>query len=531
MASEEQKESDVDVTLAKLEKIKDKGNDYFKRKEYHDAITRYDIAIEEYKSFISSDYDKSNTESVKKMKTLLGSIYNNRAFAYFRLEMFGQTVLDTTQSIKLGFWKAYYRRGCANMALARLSKAKKDFEKALEKFPKNKDIKTKLKFATKAWQQEKFFQAIATEVGKPVSETIKLDDFADPSKDESYDGPKLIADDISSINDRWIQQLHEYQRNGKTLHIRYVVIIMLEALKILKSYKNVEFFDLDEEAASDCKDENDKNDENAERKNTVTICGDVHGQYYDYLHIYKLNGLPSKSNAYLFNGDFVDRGSWSCEVILSMLALKVLYPSHFMMTRGNHETINMNNMYGFKGEVEHKYSSKVFDLFTEIFNALPLAYVLGHKIFVCHGGLMKKEGVTIDEIQKINRFQQPEEGVMTDILWSDPQEMKGLAPSKRGGGTMFGPDVTQKFLSLNNLELIVRSHEVQEEGYKVLHDGKLITIFSAPNYVDQMGNKAAFITLDKEWTPKFTQFEAQKHPDLKPMAYGAGAMNMSNFFM
>lgn len=413
------------------------------------------------------------------------------------------------------------------MALGRLSKAKKDFEKAKEKFPKNKDIKTKLKLATQAWQQEKFFAAIATEAGRPVSETIKLEDFSDPSKDDKYDGPKLIADDISSINPKWIKNLHEYQRNGKNLHIRYVVIIMLEALKLFKSMKNVEYFDLDEGGGGDG--DNKENDNDDDNKNTVTICGDVHGQYYDYLHIFELNGLPSKSNAYLFNGDFVDRGSWSCEVIISMLALKVLYPKHFMMTRGNHETINMNNMYGFKGEVEHKYSKRVFDLFTELFNALPLAYIIGHKIFVCHGGLMKKNGVKIEEIQKINRYQQPEEGVMTDILWSDPQDQNGLAPSKRGGGTMFGPDITKKFLKDNDLNLIVRSHEVQEEGYKVLHDGKLITIFSAPNYVDQMGNKAAFIKLDKEYIPSFTQFQAQKHPDLKPMAYGGGAFNMANF--
>eukprot|EP00483_Globobulimina_turgida_P010422 UN10443 len=150
---------------------------------------------------------------------------------------------------------------------------------------------------------------------------------------------------------------------------------MLRALKLFQSYNNVEFFDLDEAKE--------------EKESSITICGDVHGQYYDYLHIFKLNGLPSVCNAYLFNGDFVDRGSWSCEVIISMLALKILYPKHFLMTRGNHETINMNTMYGFKGEVEHKYScKKLFGLFTEIFNALPLAYVIGGKVFVCHGGLM-----------------------------------------------------------------------------------------------------------------------------------------------
>ena len=94
---------------------------------------------------------------------------------------------------------------------------------------------------------------------------------------------------------------------------------------------------------------------------------------------------------------------------------------------------------------------------------------------------------------------------------------KGRAPSKRGGGVLFGPDVTRKFLEKNKLSLVIRSHEVQEEGYKMHHNNKLITIFSAPNYVDQMGNKAAFIVLDSNYKPHFKQFNAVKHPDLKPM--------------
>lgn len=543
-ASENKEPSEVDTVLAKIEDIKNKGNAFFKQKDYHEAIARYDIAIEEYNAFLETGYDSDltciddgdndtpsdsslpahlsnahNDEVLKKMKVMIGAVYNNRGFAYFRLEMFGQAVLDSTQSVKLKFAKAFYRRGCANMALGRMGKAKKDFEKARDAFPKNKDIRAKLKLAKAAWQQEKFFKAIASDIGKPISDSIKVTDFADPAKNDAYDGPKLIADDVCCINAKWISKLHQYQRDGHTLPIRYVVAIMLSALKQFKAMKNVEFFDLAE---------NDDSDEKSE-DNFVTICGDVHGQYYDYLHIFELNGLPSSTNAYLFNGDFVDRGSWSCEIIISMLALKVLYPRHFLMTRGNHETINMNNMYGFKGEVQHKYNAKVFELFTELFNALPLCYVVGGQIFVCHGGLMKKDAVTIAEIQKIHRFQQPCEGVMTDIMWSDPQDQNGLAPSKRGGGTMFGPDITAAFLERNGLKLMVRSHEVQEEGYKVMHNGKLITIFSAPNYVDQMGNKGAFIRLDKTYEPKFTQFEAQKHPDLKPMAYGAGAFNMASF--
>jgi serine/threonine-protein phosphatase 5 len=95
----------------------------------------------------------------------------------------------------------------------------------------------------------------------------------------------------------------------------------------------------------------------------ITVCGDIHGQYYDLLNIFELNGVPSKENPYLFNGDFIDRGSFSVEVILCLLSWKVLYPNHFFMSRGNHETSNLNKLYGFYGEVKAKYDQKVYDLF------------------------------------------------------------------------------------------------------------------------------------------------------------------------
>jgi len=118
---------------------------------------------------------------------------------------------------------------------------------------------------------------------------------------------------------------------------------------------------------------------------------------------------------------------------------------------------------------------------------------------------------------------------MSDILWSGPQEFEGRSPSKRGGGIMFGPDITENFLKHNNLELLIRSHEVEEEGYKEHHHGKCITIFSAPNYVDQMGNKAAFITVQAPlYKPKYTQYQAVPHPDLQPMHYAKGSP--SSFF-
>jgi len=169
---------------------------------------------------------------------------------------------------------------------------------------------------------------------------------------------------------------------------------------------------------------------------------------------------------------------------------------------------------------DNRFLLHAFELFSEAFNWLPLAALIQKKIFVCHGGIFGEDGVKLDQIRKIDRFRQPpESGLMCDILWSDPQESNGRSPSKRGVGLSFGPDVTKDFLKTNDLDLIVRSHEVKENGYEVSHNGKLITIFSAPNYCDSTDNKGAYITFNDKLQPKYTVFDAVKHPDVAPMAY------------
>jgi serine/threonine-protein phosphatase 5 len=154
-----------------------------------------------------------------------------------------------------------------------------------------------------------------------------------------------------------------------------------------------------------------------------------------------------------------------------------------------------------------------------VFNWLPLGAVLGKKVFVVHGGLFAKDDVTIEELKKLNRNRQPpDEGAMCEMLWSDPQQFPGRAPNKRGVGITFGPDVTKRFLEKNNLELVVRAHEVKEQGYLVEADGHLVTVFSAPNYCDQVGNKGAVIRF-VDWKPNYVQYDAVPHPNVKPMAY------------
>ena len=117
------------------------------------------------------------------------------------------------------------------------------------------------------------------------------------------------------------------------------------------------------------------------------------------------------------------------------------------------------------------------DLFTEVYNWLPLCHLLDNKVLVMHGGLFAKDDITLDDIRKTERNRQPpDEGIMCELLWSDPQPMPGRSPSKRGVGCQFGPDVTNRFLQRNGLKYVVRSHEVKNMGYEVAHNGKCITV-------------------------------------------------------
>jgi serine/threonine-protein phosphatase 5 len=112
--------------------------------------------------------------------------------------------------------------------------------------------------------------------------------------------------------------MQDWLKNSKVLHKKYAVMIINRAKEIFDKDKSLVYI-------------------NASEGKEITICGDVHGQYYDLLNIFSINGDPSEINWYLFNGDFVDRGSFSVEVIISLLAWKVCYPKYFFMNRGNHE--------------------------------------------------------------------------------------------------------------------------------------------------------------------------------------------------
>ncbi|KAL5164952.1 Serine/threonine-protein phosphatase 5 [Glycine soja] len=578
--------------VSKAEEFKLLANEVFNARKYSQAIDLYTQAIE--------------------LNSQNAVYFSNRAFAHLRLEEYGSAIQDATKAIEIDpkYSKGYYRRGAAHLGLGKFKEALKDFQQVKKMCPNDPDATKKLKECEKAVMKLKFEEAIAAPESerRSIAESI---DFRTIGKgrnssvstevaiaavtvavmaaavmlfrtskttivvaivvglllllgaywwsghntdvEPQYSGAR-IEGDVVTLD--FVKKMIEDFKNQKFLHKRYAFQIVLqtrEALQALPSLVDIHVPD----------------------GKHFTVCGDVHGQYYDLLNIFELNGLPSEENPYLFNGDFVDRGSFSLEVILTLFAFKCMSPSAIYLARGNHESKSMNKIYGFEGEVRSKLNETFVELFAEVFCCLPLAHVINEKVFVVHGGLFSVDGVKVSDIRSINRFcEPPEEGLMCELLWSDPQPLPGRGPSKRGVGLSFGADVTKRFLQENNLDLVVRSHEVKDEGYEIEHDGKLITVFSAPNYCDQvthipfatffsimafaylivledlrgakggwgngihgsqpnlmlwkeMGNKGAFIRFEApDLKPNIVTFSAVPHPDVKPMAYANNFLRM-----
>lgn len=282
----------------------------------------------------------------------------------------------------------------------------------------------------------------------------------------------------------------------------------------------------------------------------VTICGDIHGQFYDLQELFKVGGDCPQTN-YLFMGDFVDRGFYSVETFLLLLALKVRrrpptdtsplsrripprprppkpprprgtspdrsdprapqvrYPDRIYLIRGNHESRQITQVYGFYDECLRKYGSvNVWRYCTDMFDYLSLSALVDNRILCVHGGLSPTI-TTVDQIRTIDRKQEvPHDGAMCDLLWSDPEDVQGWGLSPRGAGYLFGDDVCKQFNENNKIELIARAHQLVMEGYKWMFDEQLVTVWSAPNYCYRCGNVAAILELDENLQKNFKVFEA-----------------------
>ncbi|PSC75899.1 Serine threonine-phosphatase 7 [Micractinium conductrix] len=307
----------------------------------------------------------------------------------------------------------------------------------------------------------------------------------------------------------------------------------------------------------------------------VNVVGDTHGQYHDVCRMFEVLGNPSPSNAFVINGDFVDRGAWGLETLVLYAAWKLALPGSVFLLRGNHESATCTLMYGFKGELVAKYGRShwrhVYASCKRFFASLPLSAHVGQHTLVLHGGLFRRQpqrsagkhkrkrtqpqlfGLDdatlggLDDLRRANKGGMDPNGLgasrlAADVLWSDPVGEPGFQPNvARGVGMVFGPDVTERFLAENGLRLVLRSHEGPDAregrddmgpmtaGWTLDHDtpaGKLMTVFSAPDYPQFMPEEAeryqnlaavAVLTAPDWATPDMRQFAAaHPRPEAQP---------------
>ncbi|CAK9779552.1 unnamed protein product [Cutaneotrichosporon oleaginosum] len=466
--------------------------------------------------------------------------WNNRAMSKAKMEEHGAAIADATKAIELkpDYAKAYYRRGVSSLAVVRPKDAVPDFKKALEIEPSNRVVREQLNATVKLIRRIEFEKAISVGETETASQRC-LTAIAqgachlDRSKEEAEGIPlPIIPDDPTgryTPTKEFVESMIETFKNGGKMPKRVVWEIVLGVKAIVDKESSLVEVTVPEGVSCD-------------------IVGDTHGQFYDVHNLLTIIKPPSENHMIVFNGDFVDRGSWSIEVVLTLFAYKWLYPERVFLNRGNHETNDMNKVYGFEGECKAKHGEMTYQLFADVFTALPLATLLsaglppsslksegsqpailgpdGHKrYFVVHGGPpVSKDGVLLEEIAAIDRYgRQPgQEGLMCELLWTDPQDMPGRGPSKRGVGLGFGPDVTRRWCELNKITAVIRSHEVRQNGYAIEHDGLCITTFSCPNYCDSTGNQAAYVHMEADGQLSYHQFSAVPHPDMRPMAYSSG---------
>lgn len=243
----------------------------------------------------------------------------------------------------------------------------------------------------------------------------------------------------------------------------------------------------------------------------VQIVGDIHGQYTDLIRLFGMCKCPRASN-YLFLGNYVNRGRQNLETILLLLCYKLKYPEKFFLLRGNQECASVARLGGFYDECTRRSDKTTWESFIDVFNCLPVAAIVHGHIFCVHGGLSPSLR-DLDDIRAIARpTDVPDDGLLTDLLWSDPADMEeDWKPNdERGVGYCFGKKVIMDFLERHNFDLVCRAHQVVDNGYKFCQDGNhriLVTLFSAPNYCGEFDNSGAVMSVSSDLTASFQQLK------------------------
>ncbi|NXV96656.1 PP2BC phosphatase, partial [Calonectris borealis] len=250
----------------------------------------------------------------------------------------------------------------------------------------------------------------------------------------------------------------------------------------------------------------------------ITVCGDIHGQFFDLMKLFEVGGSPNNTR-YLFLGDYVDRGYFSIECVLYLWSLKINHPKTLFLLRGNHECRHLTEYFTFKQECKYQQWKDL-----NILMCCDQVWVL---IFVCVCCCSFHQPCPdFLYVFQLDRFKEPPAfGPMCDLLWSDPSEDYGNEKTLehfahntvRGCSYFYSYPAVCEFLQNNSLLSVIRAHEAQDAGYRMYRKSQttgfpsLITIFSAPNYLDVYNNKAAVLKYENN-VMNIRQFNCSPHP-------------------
>ena len=295
--------------------------------------------------------------------------------------------------------------------------------------------------------------------------------------EDSFQKDELFNNDI----DKFIEQLYDC----KKLISQEIIFIINKCKEIISKEDNIQ-----------------------EVSCPVTVCGSIHGQFFNLLELFRLGGRLPYTN-YIFLGNYINRGYYSIETLSLLLCLKIRYPKRIHLIRGNQESEQLTQCYGFYDECIRKYGSpEVWKYFIDLFNNLPLSVLIEDKILCLHSGLSPLIN-TLDDIRTLDRTQDIDlnEGAISHLLWNKPDDCIGFVPFPKGAGFVFGENVSKEFCRINCLDIIIRSSSCIPTGYEFLHNNTICSITSCPNFCYRYGNEGAIMEIDEDMNYYFYKFD------------------------
>uniref|UniRef100_A0A8C6DSR7 Serine/threonine-protein phosphatase n=1 Tax=Moschus moschiferus TaxID=68415 RepID=A0A8C6DSR7_MOSMO len=303
---------------------------------------------------------------------------------------------------------------------------------------------------------------------------------------DSYCGPRLQFPLTFTDIDLLIEAFKQQQ----ILHAYYVLEVLFETKKVLQQMPNFTHT-------------------NTSPSKEITICGDLHGKLDDLFLIFYKNGLPSATNPYVFNGDFVDRGKNSMEILMILFVSFLVYPNDLHLNRGNHEDFMMNMRYGFTKEILHKYKlhgKKILQILEEVYTWLPVGTIIDNEVLVIHGGISESTDLTL--LHRIERNK------MRSVLMPPIPMDADYAERKNKLGTTI---VAQGIRTSGSF-----SEQLTKQEWE-----QVITVFSASNYYEEGSNRGAYIRMSSGMTPRFFQYQITKATCFRPLYQRVNAIESS----